>query len=243
MSEKPGGTEARRILVVEDEADIAALVAYQLTRAGFQVQTVGTGSEALATVERQIPHLIVLDIMLAEVSGLEVLERLRAEATTQHVPVLLLTAMRSQEDRIRGLELGADDYLTKPFSPTELVLRVEAVLRRTTRPAVGVDAPALKAGPLKLDPAAARCWVGEEEVSLTPIEFKLLQTMLERRGRTLDRRQLLQSAWDMDARVAGRLQTRTVDMHMRRLRAKLGDLGEWVKTVRGFGYRFEPPED
>ncbi len=241
MTMGDSASKSRRILVVEDEADIAALVAYQLTSAGFQVQTESSGAGALAAIERQIPDLVVLDIMLAGLSGIEVLQSVRSDPATQDLPVLLLTALRTQDDRIRGLELGADDYLTKPFSPKELVLRVEAVLRRATRPATGGAIPVLKAGELRLDPGAARCWVGSQELSLTPTEFKLLQTLLEKQGRTLDRTQLLQSAWDIDAGVASRLQTRTVDMHMRRLRAKLGALGDWVKTVRGFGYRFEPP--
>ncbi|MEZ4425512.1 MAG: response regulator transcription factor [Gemmatimonadota bacterium] len=241
MAARPEG-EARRILVVEDEADIAALVAYQLTRAGFQVQTVSSGSEALESIERQVPHLVVLDIMLSGLSGLEVLEKLRADPATREVPVLLLTALREASDRIRGLELGADDYLTKPFSPKELVLRVEAVLRRSTGTA-GARGLLLRAGGLRLDPAAARAWWQDEELQLTPTEFRLLRTLLERRGRTLSRNQLLENVWEVDARVAGRLQTRTVDMHMRRLRAKLGEAGDWVRTVRGFGYRFEPPED
>lgn len=241
MAARPEG-DARRILVVEDEADIAALVAYQLTRAGFQVQTVSSGNEALESIERQVPHLVVLDIMLSGLSGLEVLEKLRADAATREVPVLLLTALREASDRIRGLELGADDYLTKPFSPKELVLRVEAVLRRSTGSAAARGL-LLRADGLRLDPAAARAWWQDEELQLTPTEFRLLRTLLERRGRTLSRNQLLESVWEVDARVAGRLQTRTVDMHMRRLRAKLGEAGDWVRTVRGFGYRFEPPED
>ncbi|MEZ4415637.1 MAG: response regulator transcription factor [Gemmatimonadota bacterium] len=241
MAGRQGEAEARRILVVEDEADIAALVAYQLTRAGFQVQTVSSGTDALKAVERQVPHLIVLDIMLTGLSGLEVLERLRSDPATHDVPVLLLTALREPSDRIRGLELGADDYLTKPFSPKELVLRVEAVLRRAVGAAAG-SGSMLRALDLRLDPSAARCWWREQELQLTPTEFRLLQALMERRGRTLSRHQLLESVWDVDQRVAGRLQTRTVDMHMRRLRAKLGEAGEWVQTVRGFGYRFEPPD-
>lgn len=230
-----------RVLVVEDEPDIAALIDYQLTREGFHVATTGDGKKALEAVARDIPDLIVLDRMLPGMSGDEVLKRLRAEAITASVPVLMLTARREPEDRIEGLELGADDYLTKPFSPRELVLRVQAILRRMQENATG-GGRSLRAGPIHLDVDSHRTTVSGEELTLTPTEFRLLQVLVERRGRTQSRKQLLEKAWDLESDVSQRLQTRTVDMHVQRLRAKLGPSGEWIKTVRGFGYRLKIPE-
>jgi two-component system, OmpR family, phosphate regulon response regulator PhoB len=233
---------AARILVVEDEPDIAALVAYQLTREGYRVETAAGGTDALAAVHREVPDLVVLDRMLPGMSGDDVLRSLRAEEATRAVPVLVLTARREQEDRIEGLELGADDYLTKPFSPRELVLRVGAILRRAS------DAPRrgggriLQVGELRMDLGAFRATFRGEEIGLTRTEFRLLQVLLERRGRTQSRTQLLEQAWDLEADVSARLHTRTVDMHVRRLRAKLGEAGEWLETVRGFGYRLRLPE-
>ena len=240
--EKP--RTAARVLVIEDEAEIAALVAYQLTRDGYRVETAANGSEGLDALHRELPDLVVLDRMLPGVSGDEILKAIRSDSTTKEVPVLVLTAKREQEDRIQGLELGADDYLTKPFSPRELVLRVDAILRR----AQGEGQPTtsggrvLRAGDLKVDLSALRVTLGGEELKLTPTEFRLLKTLLERRGRTQTRRQLLEEAWKVDAEVADRIQTRTVDMHVRRLRSKLGTAGDLIETVRGFGYRFKKEE-
>lgn len=231
-----------RVLVVEDEPDIAALIAYQLTREGFRVQTVGNGHEALDVIGREAPDLVVLDRMLPGLSGDEVLQRLRAEPATNAVPVLMLTARREQEDRIRGLELGADDYLTKPFSPRELVLRALAILRRVRETGGGAGGRLLSAGPIRLDVEAHRTSVDGVEVDLTPTEFRLLMALMERRGRTQSRKQLLEKAWDVETGVSDRIQTRTVDMHVRRLRSKLGEIGSWIQTVRGFGYRLKVPE-
>ena len=231
-----------RILVVEDEADIAALIAYQLTREGFRVETAGSGRDALEAVDREVPDLIVLDRMIPDLSGDEVLRWLRREDRTVGVPVLVLTAKREQEERIEGLELGADDYLTKPFSPRELVLRVHSLLRRVERIRGGRRRSVLRAGALAVDPNAHLATLEGEELNLTPTEFRLLRTLVERQGRTQSRRQLLEKAWEMDANVADRLQTRTVDMHVRRLRGKLGPCGDWVETVRGFGYRLRVPD-
>ncbi len=237
--DKPG--RAARILVVEDEAEIAALVAYQLTREGYRVETVANGAAALDALRREEPDLLVLDRMLPEVSGDEVLQAIRSDPATLTIPVLVLTAKREQQDRIAGLELGADDYLTKPFSPRELVLRVDAILRRAhgePRPVAG-GGRILRAGSLRVDVAAHIVTLDGEELNLTPTEFRLLRTLMERRGRTQTRRQLLSEAWQIDSSVADRLSTRTVDMHVRRLRGKMGTAGEWIETVRGFGYRFQ----
>jgi two-component system phosphate regulon response regulator PhoB len=229
-------------LVVEDEPDIAALIAYQLTREGFRVETAGNGPEALEAIGREVPDLVVLDRMLPGLSGDEVLARLKAERATSSVPVLVLTAKREQEDRIAGLELGADDYLTKPFSPRELVLRARAILKRVQESGTTSGGRVLRAGPIRLDVEAHRASVGEEELSLTPTEFRLLQALMERRGRTQSRKQLLEKAWSVESGVSDRIQTRTVDMHVRRLRSKLGAVGAWIQTVRGFGYRLKVPE-
>lgn len=233
---------APRILVVEDEADIAALIAYQLTREGFRVETAANSDQALSSIGREVPDLMVLDRMLPGVSGDHILRSLRREPVTRGLPVLILTAKREQEDRIEGLELGADDYLTKPFSPRELVLRVQSILRRVSQPTPEAGGRVLRAGPLAVDVNAHGATLGGEQLSLTPTEFRLLQALLERRGRTQSRRQLLERAWDVESDVARRIHTRTVDMHIRRLRAKLGAVGEWVETVRGFGYRIRVPE-
>ena len=233
---------AQRILVVEDEPDIAALIAYQLTREGFRVETVESGTDALGSIYRSIPNLIILDRMLPGLSGDEVITRLRGDSETSSIPVLMLTAKREQEDRIEGFELGADDYLTKPFSPRELVLRVKAVLRRVQDAGAASGGRVLRAGPLRMDVASHRVLLEGRELILTPTEFRLLQSLMERRGRTQSRTQLLERVWSYESAISDRIQTRTVDMHVRRLRSKLGRVGEWIETVRGFGYRLMIPE-
>jgi DNA-binding response OmpR family regulator len=234
---------AWRVLVVEDEPDIAALIAYQLTREGFRVETAATGTDALSAVSREVPDLVVLDRMLPGLSGDEVLRTLRDESATKAIPILVLTARREQEDRISGFELGADDYLTKPFSPRELVLRVHAILRRIHEPAQESGGRVLRAGPLSVDLTAHQVILDGEELHLTPTEFRLLQSLVERKGRTQSRQQLLERAWSVESYIVDRIQTRTVDMHIRRLRAKVGRVGDWIETVRGFGYRLRVPED
>lgn len=228
MTTTPGGG---RVLVVDDEPDIVALVAYHLARAGYRVSTAATGTDGLAAARHERPALIVLDLMLPGLSGYEVLEQLRADAGTQGIPVLMLTARREEQDRIRGLTMGADDYLAKPFAPQELVLRVGAILRR------GVAKPdngdSLRIGAITIDRAEHRVSVDGRDVELTPTEYKLLMTLADRRGRVQDRAQLLETVWE----AAPDIQTRTVDMHVQRLRAKLGPAGDVIETVRGFGYR------
>lgn len=228
------------ILVVDDEPDISALVAYHLAKSGYRVRTVASGGEALAAVDADAPDLIVLDLMLPGMSGLDVLNEIRGRAELEHVAVILLTARREESDRLAGLALGADDYVAKPFSPQEIVLRVGAVLRRMRQqPPVTQGGKVLRAGPFLVDLAAARAEVDGQAMDLTPTELRLLHTLIERRGRVQSRRQLLQAAWDVTANIA----TRTVDMHVQRLRAKAGAQADWIETVRGFGYRFrtEPP--
>ena len=224
-----------RILVVEDEPDIAALVAYQLAHAGYQVRTATTGSEALKALETDPPDLMVLDLMLPEIAGADILKSLRSRKETQTTPVIILTARGEEEDRLRGFELGADDYIAKPFSPRELVMRVKAVLRRAVPdPSRATRGRVLRAGPLTVHVDGNRVTVDEADVELTPKEFQLLICLLERRGRTQSRRGLLESVWDTTAEI----ETRTIDMHVGRLRAKLGAAGDMIETVRGFGYRF-----
>jgi two-component system phosphate regulon response regulator PhoB len=223
-----------RVLVVDDEPDIVALIAYHLAKAGFRVSTATTGDEALEHARRDRPSLIVLDLMLPGLSGFDVLESIRRNNETKDVGVLMLTARREEPDRIRGLSLGADDYLTKPFSPAELVLRVQAILRRTGN--VSSKDETLEIGDISINRSAHSVSVRGQPVDLTPTEYKLLMLLAERRGRVQARSLLLQSVWD----AAPDIQTRTVDMHVQRLRSKLGESGDLIETVRGFGYRIKP---
>lgn len=243
MTSSEAVESAPRVLVVEDERDIAALVAYELTRAGFRVETAADGPSAMEAVSRSVPDLMILDRMLPGMSGDDVLRAIRDEPETRGLPVMMLTARRAEQERIEGLELGVDDYLTKPFSPRELVLRVEAILRRIREPAMDSGGRIFKAGALVVNVGSNEVSIDGDPVELTPTEFRLLSTLLERQGRTQSRQRLLERAWEVESRVATRIQTRTVDMHVRRLRQKLGELGSWIETVRGFGYRFRPPSD
>ncbi len=226
-----------RVLVVDDEPDITALVAYHLAKAGYRVSTAATGPEALKAAREERPDIVILDLMLPRVSGYDVLAELRRQEETRDVGVILLTARREEPDRIRGLSLGADDYLTKPFSPQELSLRVQAVLRRLGSPAVSAGST-LAAGPISIDRSAHRVTVAGQELTLTATEYKLLLTLIERRGRVQTRPQLLETVWEAQPDI----QTRTVDMHVQRLRTKLGEAGKLIETVRGFGYRFRATE-
>lgn len=233
VTEPPSHRE--KVLVVDDEPDILALCAFHLAKAGYAVSTAATGATAIECARRDRPALIVLDLMLPDIGGFDVLRLLRADESTRDTAVLLLTARKEETDRIRGLTLGADDYLTKPFSPQELVLRVAAILRRSSRgdpPAQGI----LDAGRIRIDRASHIVTVDSVEIDLTATEFKLLLTLVERRGRVQTRAALLDDVWD----AAPDVQTRTVDMHVQRLRAKLGEAGAMIETVRSIGYRFRP---
>jgi two-component system phosphate regulon response regulator PhoB len=223
----------QRVLVVDDEPDITALVAYHLAKAGYRVSTAANGRDALNAASEERPDVVVLDVMLPGVGGYDVLSELRRRPETRDVGVILLTARRDEPDRIQGLSLGADDYLTKPFSPAELVLRVQALLRRLTAPAVS-SGSVVVVGRLAIDHAAHRVTVDGREITLTATEYRLLDTLVERRGRVQARSQLLEIVLEAQPDI----QTRTIDMHVQRLRTKLGDLGELIETVRGFGYRF-----
>ena len=221
-----------RILVVEDEADLAELVAFNLRQAGHSVTTAGDGSTALAEVQRSAPDLVVLDVMLPDITGLEVCRRLRRNDATITLPVIMLTAKGEEVDRVVGFEVGADDYVVKPFSPRELILRVDAILRRlgSTEP----DTPrSIDIGVLHIDVGAHRVTVADEEIPLTALEFRLLLDLAKRRGRVQSRDSLLERVWG----YAPGIETRTVDTHVKRLREKLGEASAYVETVRGVGYR------
>ena len=228
---------SHRILVVDDEPDITALVAYHLAKAGYRVSTAANGPDALKAAREERPDIVILDVMLPGASGYDVLAELRRREETREVGVILLTARREEPDRIRGLSLGADDYLTQPFSPAELALRVSALLRRLAAPAVS-SGSTLGAGPIAIDRSAHRVQVEGKEIELTATEYKLLLTLVERRGRVQTRPQLLETVWEAQPDI----QTRTVDMHVQRLRTKLGEAGELIETVRGAGYRFRGAE-
>jgi phosphate regulon transcriptional regulator PhoB len=221
------------VLVVEDEPDIRSLIVHHLERDGFRCRTAGSGVDALAAVRAALPDLVVLDLMLPGMDGLEVCRRLRAGAAA--LPIIMLTAKADEVDRVVGLELGADDYVVKPFSPKELVARVRAVLRRT-RATEGTRT--LTVGGVVLDPARHQVMVAGAPVMLTPKEFELLQTLMESAGRVLSREHLLNRVWGY-AR-ADAIESRTIDVHVRRLRAKLGHAGRRIATVKTVGYRFEP---
>ena len=227
-----GASGGERILVVDDEPDIVALVVYHLAKAGFRISTASNGADALRMAQQDRPALVVLDLMLPGMSGLEVLDELRSSDAGQDIGVLLLTARREEPDRIKGLSSGADDYLTKPFSSQELVLRVRNILRRMAQAQSGLP-DVVRIGPILIDRSAHRVTVDGADLELTPTEFKLLLTLAERRGRVQSRAHLLETVWD----AAPDIQTRTVDMHVQRLRTKLGAAGELIETVRGFGYR------
>jgi two-component system phosphate regulon response regulator PhoB len=221
-----------RILIVEDDARIADLVSKNLTAAGYECHQSPDGGRALADFARLKPALIVLDVGLGGLDGLEVTRRIRKESD---VPILMVTARSSESDKLLGLEIGADDYITKPFSVRELVLRLRAVLRRATAPAP--ERPPDAIGPIKVDVEAHRAFVDEGEVTLTPLEFRLLTTLMSRAGRVQSREQLLTDVWEMSSE----LETRTVDTHVKRLREKLGSARDLLETVRGVGCRLIDP--
>ncbi len=222
------------ILIVEDEEDLAATVAYNLAQSGFEPRIAHTGADGLArALAAPLPVLVLLDLMLPDLSGVEVCRRLREDPRTSQIPVVMLTARGDEIDRVIGFEVGADDYVVKPFSVRELMLRVRAVLRRGQ--VAAPPAQELRFGTIRMDLSAYRVWVGDDEVTLTALEFKLLEVFIRRRGRVQTRGQLLEDVWDMRADVA----TRTVDTHVKRLRQKLGDVGKYIETLRGVGYRLD----
>ncbi len=225
-----------KVLVVEDEADIRDLLAHVFKREGFQVDTAGDGRQALDRLQRHAPRLMLLDLMLPDLPGLEILKKVRSEPATSAVPVILITARSEEIDRVLGFELGADDYVTKPFSPREVVLRARAVLRRA-QAAASASGSSASFGPIEIDPDDHRVRIGGAPVDLTVTEFKLLADLVRARGRVRSREALLREVWGYDSEVL----SRTVDTHMRRLRTKLGPAADWLGTVRGVGYRVRDP--
>ena len=223
-----------RVLIVEDEPDIRDLLAFHLEREGYHVTRSRTGPDALRQVRARPPDLILLDLMLPELGGLDVCRRLRQDPRTASVPIVMLTARGEEVDRILGLELGADDYIVKPFSPKEVVARVRAVLRRA---GARDGAAPVVSGRLVIDPDRHTVQVDAAVIELTPKEFDLLRALAEARGRVLSREFLLDRVWGYAS--AGEIESRTVDVHVRRLRMKLGDEGQRITTVKGVGYRLE----
>ena len=223
------------ILIVEDESSIASFVALYLKNAGYTVRTVGKGAEALDQVSADPPSLTILDLMLPDIDGIEVCRRIRK---TSDVPILMLTARDEDVDKIIGLEVGADDYMTKPFNPRELVARVKSILRRSTPERRQAESAVLRHGDLSIDAGRREVRVGEEEIQLAPKEFDLLWELLDHRGLVLTRDQLLERVWGYT--FAG--DTRTVDVHVRQLRRKLGDASPIV-TVWGVGYKVSPAKN
>src|SRR5882762_7684031 len=220
---------AKSILIVEDERDVVDLLLLNLRKArGFTVSVATDGAAGLDKARREKPAFIILDLMLPRMPGLEICKILKSDPATRQIPIMMLTAKAQEIDRIVGLEFGADDYVTKPFSPREVMLRIRAILRRGQKPE-----ETLKAGSISIDPARHQVRVNGKRVHLTSLEFKLLRTLLQRRGRVQERDKLLNDVWGYESVI----DTRTVDTHVRRLREKLGKAGDVIETVRGFGYR------
>jgi two-component system, OmpR family, phosphate regulon response regulator PhoB len=224
----------KKVLVVEDERDLAELLAYNLEKEGYQALVTGTGLEGLETARRELPDLMLLDLMLPGMMGTEVCSALRHSDKTRGIPVLMLTARGDEIDRVVGFEMGADDYIVKPFSMRELMLRIRAILRRSSKEPDSTERQ-ISMGAITIDCASHRVTVADSEIELTSTEYKLLLYLAEHSGRVMQREQLLQDVWGYN--FVG--DTRTVDTHVTRLRNKLGDAGEMIKTVRGFGYKLE----
>src|SRR3954471_13801211 len=217
-----------RILIIDDEQDVIDLLSLHLRKAGYALSTATEGATGIRLAREESPALIILDLMLPKMPGLEVCKVLKTDAASRGIPVLMLTAKAEEIDRIVGLEFGADDYVTKPFSLREIVLRIRAILRRGEKPE-----ERFQAGPISIDPARHDVRVSGKRVHLTSLEFKLLRTLMQRRGRVQERDKLLNDVWGYESVI----DTRTVDTHVRRLREKLGKAGDAIETVRGFGYR------
>ncbi|MEO8440514.1 MAG: response regulator [Spartobacteria bacterium] len=221
----------KKILIVEDEPDVVDLLTMQLRKAGgFFILSAEDGAEGLKKARSESPALIVLDLMLPRMSGLEVCKVLKTDTATRHIPIIMLTAKAEEVDRIVGLEFGADDYVTKPFSPREMILRIQAILRRGQSD--GTE-ESMTRGSITIDPARHRVLVSGKPIVLTAVEFKLLSMLMKRPGRVQARDRLLNEVWGYESAI----DTRTVDTHVRRLREKLGKAATAIETVRGFGYR------
>ena len=222
----------KKILIVDDEPDVADLVAYNLKTKGFDTETVNDPTHSIGVARTMMPDLVILDVMMPEINGIQICRLLRAEPQLKNVPVIFLTAKVEEDNRVQGLESGADDYVCKPFSTKELVLRVQNILRRTSEKEDG-GGVTLIVGSIELDVDRHEVKIGGEVIDLTATEFKLLHLLMERRGRVQTREHLLLNVWNYETEI----ETRTVDTHVRRLREKLGAEAEWIETIRGVGYR------
>ena len=222
------------ILVIEDEPDLLQVVEYNLAQAGHTVRGTARGLEGLELARKDLPELILLDLMLPDISGMDVCRALKERAETKTIPVVMVTARGEEIDRVVGFELGADDYVVKPFSVRELLLRIQAILRRNKRDSAPEISDIVEFGRLRIDRGAHRVWVDTQEIELTALEFRLLLTLYERKNRVQTRSALLDEVWGIQADIT----TRTVDTHVKRLREKLEAARDYVETVRGVGYRF-----
>ncbi len=227
----------KKILIVEDEKNIAELVTYNLEKSGFDCVTTNNGEDALVILQKHEIDLVILDIMLPQMDGLEACRRIRRGNRTSSTPIIMLTAKGEETDRIVGFELGANDYVVKPFSPRELVLRVKSILNYTTQKAETKEILTMEN--LTVDIAKHKVFVNNEDIKLTAMEFKLLVLLMQRKGRVQSRDVLLEDIWDMSTDVT----TRTIDTHVKCLRHKLGEIGSFIETVRGLGYRFKEGAD
>lgn len=222
-----------KILLIEDEQDLADIVVYNLKKEGFSVFHADTGSKALEAIQTSEFDLVLLDLMLPDMAGIDICKKIRKKETTANLPVIMVTAKGEEIDRVVGFEVGADDYVVKPFSARELILRVKAVLRR--QKVAEPPSDVLEYAMFRIDYSAHRVFLEEKEINLTALEFKLLKTLIERRGKVQTREKLLEDVWDMDPNV----NTRTVDKHVQRLRQKIGTGSTLIETIRGIGYRFK----
>jgi two-component system, OmpR family, phosphate regulon response regulator PhoB len=227
----------RRVVIIEDERDVSRLLEFNLQQAGYTVYVAGTGGEGLALVRGHLPDVVVLDLMLPDTSGYDVCKEIRGDMQIADTGVLMLTAKGEAEDRILGLEVGADDYVVKPFVVREVVLRVTALANRLAerraRPAQSTGGNTIKVGPIELDPVTHDVRINNVPTQLRPLEYKLLQLLVSEPGRVFTREELLEQVWEM----RGDINTRTVDVHVRRLRVSLGPAADVIETVHGFGYR------
>lgn len=223
-----------KVVIVEDEKDLAELLAFNLQKEGWQTVVALDGRSGLERITAELPELVILDLMLPELTGIEVCKQLRKQEKTAAIPIIMVTAKGEEIDRVVGFEVGADDYLVKPFSTRELLLRIKAILRRTAPPSKAEKV--IRHGQLSIDTERHRVVVNDIEITLTLTEFKLLFAMAERPGRMQSRERLLQDVWGYSSDA----DTRTVDTHITRLRSKLGEAGEMIRTVRGYGYKLEP---
>jgi len=226
------------LLIVEDEQDLAEILEYNFKREGYTVRVANDGAQALIEAAKSPPpDLALLDLMLPDMSGVEICRRFRADERLRNMSIVMVTAKGEEIDRVIGFEVGADDYVVKPFSARELALRVRAILRRSDGPASD-NKNVITFGPFHIDMGAHRAWTNDEELSLTALEFRLLITLIERRGLVQTREKLLEDVWNMDPNM----NTRTVDKHVQRLRQKLGSAADYIDTIRGVGYRFRSVE-